>query len=250
MAEIEGKVEVTEPTTEVTPVVEKETPPTAEEQLATLRQEMGELKTRAERLDKENRSTQATLTQKDRLLKEKETTASRLDTIEDSMQILAGLIAKGENIDPEHADSYKKEFAALKTKREQESLRASHIEYNQRADAIYSRAKESIRDKKDLKMVELLLLNGKPEDADEMVLDAEKEIKPVDNKPTDAERKLEEALKKIERLEKIQSGELDTERGLPSGAAASEAEIRKNYREHPDNPKAFSEYLALKRSKQ
>ena len=51
------------------PQATEPTPPTAEE---TLRSEMAELKTRFEQTDKGLRSAQATLTQKDKLLKEKE----------------------------------------------------------------------------------------------------------------------------------------------------------------------------------
>ncbi len=240
----EDKVETIQPPPE-TPK-----PPTAEEQMATLQKQMDEIKQKYEQADKGLRSAQATLTQKDRLLKEKENLNLRIDSLEESMQILAGLIAKG-NINPEEVEGYKKEFDNLKQKRQQEeqqvALKTKQDEYNQTANAIWDRAQKVITDKKDLKMIELLLLNGKPNDAEELV--AEKEMKPVDNKPTDEQKKIEELTKEIERLKKVASGELNVEKGLPSGASANEAQIRKNFRENPNNPKARADYLELQRKK-
>jgi len=239
--------------TEPPPVVEPK-PPTAEEQMATLQQQLQEVQIKAEQAEKGLRSAQATLTQKDRLLKEKENYSKRFESIEDSMQILAGLIAKRE-IDPEEAATYKQEFAALKAKREQEekqeALRLRQEEYNQKADAIWDKAQKIITNKKDLKMIELLLINGKTTDAEDLIVDAEKEKTPVDEKkPTDEkDKKIETLSKEIDKLKKLVSGELDTETGLPSGASANEAQIRKTFRENPDSAKARQDFLDWQRNK-
>ena len=225
-------------------------PPAAEEQMATLQNELKELKTKYEQADKGLRSAQATLTQKDRLLKERENYARRLDSVEDSIQILAGLVSKGGNFDPDMVDGYKKEFASLKEQRKREeeavALKEKQDEYMQKATSIYAEAEGIFSDDVDtLHLIRNYIRAGDFDLAEKKIVKA-KGDKPVDNKPSDEVTKRLEALEKEnQRLKDIVSGRLDSETGLPAGASGDEKTIRKNYREKPDDPDARAAYYSL-----
>jgi hypothetical protein len=222
--ETETEVEQT-----VTPVQPEVKPPTTED----LQKEIKELKTKYEQTDKGLRSAQATLTQKDRLIKEKEISLKRLDTLEDSMQILAGLIVKG-NIDPEQAESYKKEFADLKAKRQKEeeqlALKAKQEEYqtqiNTQVKSLQDRVEALGLTEDDERYLEIKRLaeNATPTDfklADIKLKKIEKEKKPVDTKPIDDKDKtIADLQAKLKKLEMGKSGQLDVETGLPTGSGS------------------------------
>jgi len=140
----EGEVEVTtevieETTTEVTP-------PAAEEQLATLQAQYKELQAKHEQIDKEARSAQATLTRKDKESKAQADLSTRIEGIESSIQILAGMVSKGE-LSPEDAQAYKKEFEDVKEAQrkqsEQAALKAQDDAYIQKAQSLLGQVAEA-----------------------------------------------------------------------------------------------------------
>jgi len=211
--------------------------PVTEPQAPSLEEPI-DYKQKYEQSDKEARGAQARVTEISRQLKEKELTASRLDTIEDSMQILAGLIAKGGDIDPEHATSYKEEFAALKAKREQEASSIAQMEYNQKATAVFNKAKEEFPDDHTrLLRVERYLDRGLLADAEEIVATAGKKETKVESQEDLRQKWIEEG----KRLAWEESGKLKSDTGGPSGATDDD-QIRKNYRENPNDRKAYKAY--------
>lgn len=248
--EIEGKVSETEFKQGITepPPEPEPTPPTAEEQLATLRTEMEALRTKHEQADKGLRSAQATLTQKDRLIKDREAQATRLDSLEDSIQILAGVVAKGGNIDPEDANEYKKSFAAIKEQRDRDkkesALKLKEDEYMQKAIAIHTEAEGVFGDDTDkLHTIRNLIRAGDFDLAEKQIAKAKE--KPVDKEPTD-DKVVSDLKKEVEKLKREISGSADSETGLPTGSSANVAEIRKRFRETPDDPKVRKAYLDWK----
>lgn len=194
---------------------ESEATPTAEQQLEALQAQLKEEQEARSKAESSIQGLKGSLQEKDKKLQEMGNLTSRMDGFEDSIQILAGLVSRGE-ISSEESQDYKKEFEQLKEKRQkqakEEALKAQQEEYNQKATAIYERAKGRVANKKDLKLVEMLLSTGDLNGAEEMVSEAEGGEKKVE----DNEKATMQA--RIDKLEKIISGKLDAETGLPSGS--------------------------------
>lgn len=235
--------------------------PTTEEQTATLQEQLNELKTKYEQADKGLRSAQATLTQKDRLLKEKENVRDEIETLKNMVKILAvrGQVQEEDTNDFESTAKRKlpdidKAFQEIEQRQKAQEYQR---QVQDKIDAIKERVESSGLTENDSEYWEIYKLATSATPADFRLadiklkkLESEKEKTPVDTKPTDEIAKRLEALEKEnERLKKIVSGELDVEKGLPSGASANEAEIRKAFRENPRNTKARADYLELQRTK-
>ena len=221
---VKGKVEEVEGATEVTPVEPEATPPTAEERLATLQSELATTKEKLAQTEKGLSSAQATLTRKDLESKSQAGLASRIEGIEDSMQILAGMLSKGE-LSPEDAQGYKQEFANLKRQREEASnqaqIRARQEEYATQAQSIHNEALEVYKDNpNEIFFVDYTLDRGDLEGARARVERAkgEKKGKPVET-PAEMEARIR---KEIE----IQKGERDAETGKPSGSGETLESLR------------------------
>lgn len=226
-------------------------PPTAD----TLQKQIDELKAKYEQADKGLRSAQATLTQKDRLLKDKEDVHEKLDKLEMMIKVLATARAQEveddlDTVAKERKPNIDKAFEELeqkqKAKRHQEQVQETILGIQKRVEAlgltedderyleIYKLATSAIP--VDLKIADIKLKK----------LEKEKEITPVDTKPTDdREKEIADLKKQVEKLQKQVSGALDSETGLPSGASVNEEQIRKNFRENSTNPAARKAYLDL-----
>lgn len=235
-------------------------PPTAEEQMVTLQAQMVELKTKYEQADKGLRSAQATLTQKDRLLKDQSDMRGEFNILKNMVKVLAvrGQVSDEEADDLENTAKQKR--PDINQKFEELEQKAKVREYQKQLQEtinIYKERVETLGLKEDDERyweIYKLVTNATPADfklADIRLkkIEAEKE-KPVDNKPTDdVTKKLETALKEIERLKMQVSGKLDSETGLPSGSSANETQIRKNFRENPRSQEARNAYMELQRNK-
>ena len=211
MAENEGKVEGTEGVVEDNPTTPKVTPPTAEEQLATLQQEHEVIKTKLVQTEKGLNTAQATLTRKDLESKSQAGLASRIDGIEDSMQILAGMISKCE-LSPEDTQGYKQEFASLKKQRDettkQAESQARQQAYAVEAQAVFKEAQEVFKDNpEELERIEDALDLGK-------IDRAKSRIERTKGGKKESEADMKARLKKELQAE---SGDLDSEDGKPSG---------------------------------
>ena len=83
---------------------------------------------------------------------------------------------------------------------------------------------------------------------EDYALELVKEITEKMTKAKEEPSEVDELKKKMESMEKelkIAKGELDAETGLPGGSTPNEAQIRKNYRESPEDPKAYRAYHDL-----
>ncbi len=198
--------------------------PTTEEQLATLTTQLEAKDADTQKALSRVQGLEGSLKEKDRLLKEQANIETRFGGIEDSIQILAGLVSKGD-LTPEEAQDYKKEFATVKKARDEEraesQARARQEVYNTDANALFARAKVSVADKKDLKMVEVLLTTGDLKGAEELVTEAEssKEVKPVET----------EAEMEARILKKLQADDRKTETGMPTGGNSSDEDFVKKF---------------------
>ena len=241
------------------PQTEEPKPPTAEEQMATLQQQLDELKTKYEQADKGLRSAQATLTQKDRLLKEKENVRDEIETLKNMVKIIATQSVRGSDEDTDGLEATAKKKSpdidkAFEELEQKQKTREYQNKLQEQIDSIRQRVESLGLTEDDESYWEIykLATNSTPADfrlADIRLKKLEKEKTPVDIKPTDAKKQLDEALKEIARLKKAVNPNYDVEKGLPSGAAANEAQIRKAFRENPRNPKVRADYLELQRNK-
>lgn len=199
--------------------------PTLEEQFTNLQKEHEDLTKRYEQTEKGLRTAHSTLTEKDRLLKQQSDLTSRLDGLEEAQKIIAAMIADSKSDDeeePHKKENYLKRYDEIverqKEERKQTQLKAQQEEYNQKANDIYSRAKEIYVDDVDaLHQIRNFLRNGDLDLAETKVTKAEGSKK-VEEKPKETEEQLKSRLEK-EIL--IKHGLLKTETGQPSGTGGS-----------------------------
>ena len=202
-------------------------PATTEEQMATLQAQLQELQVKYEQADKGLRTAQATLTSKDRQLKEKEDLRGELDTLKQMIKV----VATSRSADPLDDDLPKggdidKKFRELeegyKMKEAQRQIAETIDGFQQRVESL------GLTEDDDAYLeVQELVLSGTPnafKRADLRLKKLEKEkshkeAPPVDeHKPIDEKKRIEELEKEIKRLKQKESGELDSETGLPSGS--------------------------------
>ncbi len=242
---------------ETMPQPEANPPVTAEQ--PNLQEEIVELNRKYNETVQALKGTQQSLVGKNRLLKEKEDVRGEIETLKNMVKILAVRPQAREDEDLETTAKQKspdidKAFAELENQRKVSEYQRKTQE---QIDAIKSRVESLGLTENDEAYWEIykIATNATPADfklADIRLkkIESEKEKKPVDNKPTDEKDKVIATLQKeVEKLKKIASGELDIEKGLPSGAAANEAQIRKAFRENPRNPKIREDFLEMQRSK-
>jgi len=206
------------------------TEPTPEEKVASLQKELEAKAREAEIATKRAQGLEGSLKEKDRLLRDQSSIDSRFGNIEDTLQILTYAVGKGGDIEAPDGETLSKHITSLKRERElkeKESKKmAEQAEYNAQANAVWAEAQTNITDKKDLKMIELLLLNGDIAGAKELIGSPKEEAKVE----TEAEMK--------ERLEK----EFLIKHNLakPETAQASSAGKRFYTRAEIDNPDFYA----------
>ncbi|KKK50226.1 hypothetical protein LCGC14_3127120, partial [marine sediment metagenome] len=138
--------------------------PTVEEQVATLTSQLEAETTEKAKALGRVQGLEGSLKEKDRLLKEQANIETRFGGIEDSIQILAGLVSKGD-LTPEEAQDYKKEFATVKKARDEEiaesQAKARQEAYNTEANTLWAEAQEKFKGDEDtLEKIEDYLLSG------------------------------------------------------------------------------------------
>lgn len=212
------EVEATTETAEVTPVEAEVTPPTAEERLATLQREYSETKAKLEQTEKGLNTAQSTLTRKDREFKAQSDLTSRISGIEDSIQILAGMVSKGE-LDLEDAQAYKKEFANIKATRARESetaaLKAQEDAYIAKAQDLLGQAINTGVPEGSV-LYETIVADLKRYDY-ELAAARLKEYKPRGKGESEDER-IERLAEEMLRQKMEEKGQLNAPTSLPSGA--------------------------------
>ena len=229
------------------PEVQETPTPTAEEQLKTLQSQVQALTTEKERLEGGYKGLQKTLSERDRDLRKQTDLESRIAGIQDTMELLAGAIqARGEieETDFETRETkvkkgqdilgeMKKRRDADDAKRKQEeNLRISQ-EYNQKADALYTRAKAVFGEGDEtLERVEDLLIAGRLERAETRVSKAESAKGVKGNKTMETEeQRIERRASERLQAELEKRGLLEEFTSAPSGKMTSIAEATKLYKD-------------------
>lgn len=241
------------------PVEEEKPPeektPTLEEQLATAKAEKETLTKERDEATKGLKTAHSRLTEKDKEIRGKNAVNTRIDGLEETIRILAGMqderLASGELDEGKRADALVKFDDIVKRQkadREQETVKAQQEEDFKHRDELWSKAKEFGTYEENDSVAEIYdaLIEGKTYKA-ERILGKLERTKTTDTKEKKVESEEERINKLVEEklLQKMQEkGMLESETGGPSGASPDDEQIRKNFRENPTNPKAYREYHA------
>lgn len=219
-----------------TELEEENHPSTAEEQLKTLMSEIETLKAENARLDGGYKGIQRTLSERDKELKKQADFDSRLNGLQDTIEILATAVATGGSIEDVDPSQRKDVLAELRKQREQQAAKRKveqnqqeQQDYAQRADAVYSRAKEAFSDDDDaLERVEELLMNGRIDRAEARVVKAEGQKGSTSKKETE-EQKIERLTQ--EKLNKVleERGLLEEFSGSPSSGTNNSQKAMRDY---------------------
>ena len=212
-----------------TPEVET---PTAEEQIATLQQEKETLEKERAALTKERdekdkglKTAHARLTEKDKEIRSKNAVNTRIDGLEETIRILAGMQDEklGELEDGKRTD-YLGKFDDIvkrqKADRDQEIAKTQQEEDYKHRDELWSRAKEfgTYEDNDNVAEIYDALMEGKIYKAERIIKKLEK---PTDTKKEDKVESEEERINKLVeeklRVKMEEKGMLESETGGPSG---------------------------------
>jgi len=206
---------------------ETETTPTAEEQLATLQQQIDQVTKERDETKKGLSTAHSRLTEKDLELKKRAELDTRLDGLEATQRFLIGALQeKGYAPDDETLETKKTDYlqqydnlvSRKKAEREQESIKAQQEEYNRRADAVYARAKEAYGDDDEsLEKIEDLLSSGRIDRAEAKL---EKAVKTTDTKKKveSEDERFARRLEEEKRKWMEETGQLESETGVPSAS--------------------------------
>lgn len=231
----------------------EEKTPTAEERIATLQEERDKLTKERDEAQRGLSTAHSKLTQKDKEIRGKNAVNTRIDGLEETIRILAGMQDEklGELEDGKKTD-YLGKFDDIvkgqKTAREQEIAKAQQEEDFKHRDELWSKAKEfgTYEDNDNVAEIYDALMEGKTYKA-ERILGKLGKTKPTDTKGDKVESEEERFTKRLEEEKRKwmeEKGMLVSETGGPSGASPNDEQIRKNYRENSDDPKAYREYHA------
>ena len=237
------------------PVVEPEVKtPTVEEQLVALQ---GKLDTATKERDeyKTGLSTaHSKLTKADQEIKKQADLRAEIDDLKELQKMGFALMAEGktpdEGVEPERKQELSKLFdskvSELDQKRQMREYQGKIVSYQGRTEAL-----GLTEDDPEYWDIQDAATSFKFQKAEALLkrIEKSKEVKPTDTKEEKAESEEERINKLVDeklRLKMEEKGMLVSEAGGPSGAKPNDEEIRKNYRENPDNPKvrtAYHEYL-------
>lgn len=209
--------------------------PTLEEQLKTLQAKIGVLTSEKERLDSGYKGLQRTLSEKDRDLKKQTDLDSRINGLQDTIELLATAVATGrsaDDIDPEQRQDVvvllKKQREEQESKRKEEQAKQTQQEYAQRADAVYNRAKEVFADDDDaMERIEDLLMNGRIERAEARVVKAEGVKSPSKVKGETEEQRIDRLVQERLQAELKERGLLEEHSGFPTASGGDKAVLSK-----------------------
>ena len=213
--------------------------PTPEEQLKALQTQVEILTLEKGESDKSYKGLQRVLTQKDNEFKKQGDIDSRINGLQDTLEILATAVATGKNaedIDPEQRQDVvallKKQRAEQETKRKQDESQRSQQDYATQADTVYAEAQELLKDSDDPEqLIEIkdFLIDGK-------IDRAKARLGKIKGKAPSQSKEPEE--QRIERLAEEKSVAKLKERGLleefpsqPSARSSSWAETERKYAE-------------------
>jgi len=199
------------------------TEPTAEE-FASLKTQLEAKTADEQRALSRVQGLEGSLKEKDRIIKGQSDTTVRLDTLEDMIKILAthrGVQDEELRVDDTQRPDINKAFDEVSKKREEQTKlhteQQLRDDYNQKANAIFTKAREQFKDDGDsLDRVELYLERGKLDKAEELL--AKEVKKEVKVEKSDIEKENEDLKKKLEKYQLTEEGELKSEMGLPAGA--------------------------------
>ena len=235
--------------------VEEEKPseektPTLEEQLVAAKAEKQTLEERATTAEKGLKTAHSRLTDKDKEIRGKNAVNTRIDGLEETIRILAGMqdeklgdLEEGKKTD--YLGKFDDIVKRQKAEREQSLIKAQQDEYSQKADAIFARAEEAFKDDEDsLFQVRTFLMNGADALAEKKVAKAEKTTDTKEKKVESEEERINKLVDEKLRQKMEEKGMLESETGGPSGASPNDEQIRKNFRENPNDSKAYQEYHA------
>ncbi len=131
---------------------EVEATPTTEQLLETASAQLKEATARADKAESSEQGLRGSLQEKDRLLRNQSGNAelaTKVSGLEDAMQIMAGMMGKGD-MTTEEAQGYKQEFANAKKQREDEGRRATARSqqevYAAEAQVVFKEAQEVFKD--------------------------------------------------------------------------------------------------------
>ncbi len=239
---------------ETTPEVKT---PTAEEQLKTLTTQLETLSLENEKLQKQYKGLQGTVNEKSEQIRKQANIDSRIDAMNERMELIAAAIASGRMTEEEMATQPKEvrnQFLdQLKTLKQNEDARkrqaeldAKQRDYSEKADAIYSEAETVLGDDIDaLASVRQLLRQGDLDLAEKKI----KKVKPMEDKKESEDDRVKRLVAEGIQAERQSKGLLKTDSVVPSGATKQEAQIRLAYQTNPTDPKAREDYLRWRREK-
>mgnify|MGYP003145582190 CR=1 FL=1 len=205
----------------IKPLQEEQLPATTEEQLATLQTAYDELHTKFEQTDKGLRTAQSTLTGKDRQLKDNQDLRGEIDTLKQMMKVVA--TTRSDNFDDGNQGDIDKKFGELERglqfRQAQDALSATIDGFQGRVEGL------GLKENDDAYLeIQDLVLQGTSTSFKRAELrlskleNAKKEGLPVDNKPPDEKKRIDDLEKELKRLKQKESGELDSETGIPAGS--------------------------------
>ena len=227
------------------------TEPTLEERIETLQAKTDEATERADKAEKSAQGLRGSLQENEKKLREQTGSNTRMDGMEQRMEIIALAMDKGlstSEVDGEKLN-LKQEFADLKQRqadeRTQDAAKLQQDESAREADGLWTRAKEfgTYQDNDSVAEIYDALVDGKN-------YKAERIIKRLEGTKPDAKKDSEDDLKKKwfeewERQAREKDGSLQSDAGGPAGAATNDEKIRENYRANPNDPVNYEAYKEL-----
>lgn len=251
-----GNIAATDETVVGTPVVEQ-APPTLEAQLEAMKADMAVRAAELEKATSQINSYKGSLAEKDRKLKETGDLRSEFETMKSMIKVLAtNQSSRDEDLEvtaSQRKPNVDEEFAKLEKKMEADKANKQVME---QIGVIQSRVEALKLNENDVDYLEIFKLatSGNPVDlkianVKLTKMEKEKEIL-VESTPDERDKKITELEARLKKSEQIASGELDSETGRPTGASASESDVRKNFREAPyleKNRRAYNDLIASKK---
>ena len=221
---------------EETQVIEET--PAAEESLDTLKSQLASLNMELVQTKKGLSTAHQTINEKDKEIKRRANLETRIDGIQDTIEVLATAVAARGEVDDLDPAKRQDILADLKKRRDEQAAKAkqrelaeTQQEYSQKADALYERAKIVFAEDDDsIERIEDLLTNGRFDRAEARVTKAEgsKVSKPKETNVETEEQRIDRLAEEKLRKTLEDRGLLENYSSTPSGSG-SVTEARKLY---------------------
>ena len=230
------------------------TEPTPEQQMETLQTQIKELSERAEKAEKSSQGLRGSLKEKDDKIREQASSQSRMDGLEERMEIIATLLDKrltSGGLDDEEKVDLRKEFATLKERqaqeREREKVTLQQQEDFRHRNELWEKAQEfgTYQDNDAVAEIYDALADGKVYKAERIIKKLEG-ANPKGDKVESDEETRQKWIEEGKRLGMEEKGLLKSDVGGPAGEATNEEKIKQNFRKNPTTDKAARDaYLEL-----